>query len=155
MSRVSIADHGGGLRDMSLLQLQASTAPSLTPDARREAPTLLNFLRFTALSCRAKPRTDLFHACALLHVSRSRSLEAHAEALMRCLNDAVGKNLRFHAPGTAEMSFDEAWLVQLSDALLRDDDASASFLLRSRVLPEHRRLVGFLIGRIARSFDQF
>lgn len=153
MSRLSMTDHGAGLRDLAPLQSQASSELLPATDTRSETPSLLNFLRFTALSCRAKPRTDLFHACALLHVSRSRSLEAHAEALMRCLNDAVGKNLRFHAPGTAEMSFDEAWLVQLSDALLRDDNASTSFLLRSRVMPEHRRLVGFLIGWIARSYE--
>ncbi|WP_299288255.1 hypothetical protein [uncultured Tateyamaria sp.] len=109
----------------------------------------LNQLRFKAMECRAKPRADLFEACALLQVTRSDSKEAHAEALMRCLAEALGKSPRLHAPGTLEISFDEAWLVELGKAHARGDRASMDFLLGSRVLPQHRRLVHYLIGHIA------
>ncbi|WP_415400598.1 hypothetical protein [Tateyamaria sp. SN3-11] len=113
----------------------------------------LNLLRSKAMDGRAKPRTDLFQACALLQVTRTASREAHAEALMRCLDEALGKRARLHAPGTAEMTFDETWLVELGQAAARNDSASQSFLLGSRVLPQHRRLVRFLVGRISECFS--
>lgn len=96
----------------------------------------LNYLRFTSMSCRAKPRTDLFQACALLQVEKSASQEAHADALMRCLSEALGKPVRFLAPGTSELTFDESWLVQLGIATAQDDHASISFLMNSRVAHE-------------------
>lgn len=108
----------------------------------------LNMLRFAALGCRVKPQTDLFQACALLQVERSRSQAAHADALMRCLKEALGAAPRLFAPGTVEISFDEAWLMRLGAAITHDQDPSVAFLLRSRVLPEHRRLIWFLVGRI-------
>ena len=138
------------------LDLVADARPA--PPQRHVSDTAfayLNFLRFVSMSCRVKPRTDLFQACALLHVDRSASREAHAEALMRCLGEALGKQPRLHSPGTVEMSFDENWLVQLGEAIARDDDGSTAFLLKSRVLPEHRRLVRFLVGRISECFSLF
>lgn len=139
----------------SLRQAGAETRPGdqcarrLTP----EASVLLNHLRLTFMACRAKPRTDLFEACALLHVNRFQSLDAHAEALMRCLGAALGQSPRLHGPGSAELTFDEAWLVELAQASARADTDSLTFLLQSRVKREHRRLVGFLISNIARCFD--
>ncbi len=115
--------------------------------------SFIDSLRVMSMSCRAKPRADLFEACALLHVSRSASQAAHMEALMRCLDEALGKAARLHAPGTAEMTFDESWLVQLGRAMSRGDDASISFLLRSRVRAEHRRLIRFLLTRVVESFS--
>lgn len=129
-------------------------APTGLNDAAKPALNFLNFLRFTALGCRIKPRTDLFHACALLQVTRSQSLEAHAEALMRCLPEALGKTPQLFAPKVVEMSFDERWLDQLGQAAGRNDHASIAFLIRSRVLPEHRRLVTFLVLRISEFFHQ-
>lgn len=118
-----------------------------------EATAFLNHLRLTFMACRTKPRADLFEACALLHVNRCRSLDAHAEALMRCLGAALGQAPRLHSPGSAELTFDEAWLVELAQASARADTDSLTFLLRSRVMPEHRRLIGFLIANTARCFD--
>lgn len=109
----------------------------------------LNHLRFTSMACRAKPRADLFEACALLHVTRSANLQAHSDVLMRCLAQALGKQPILHAPGTVETSFDENWLLQLEQATVGRDDASIAFLLKSRVLPEHRRLILFLVIRIS------
>ena len=113
----------------------------------------LNLLRMIAMDCRAKPRTQLFEACALLQTDQSASLDAHAEALMRCLDEALGTRARLFAPGVADMTFDERWLVQLGLATARNDEASVSFLLGSRVAREHRRLVRFLIAQISKYFD--
>lgn len=118
-----------------------------------EAWAFLNHLRFVAMECRVKPRTDLFEACALLKVERSASRDAHAEALMRCLGEAFGKPARLFAPGTTEQTFDEQWLMRLGMACGQDDEDSVRFLLSSRVAFENRRLVRFLIGRIAECFS--
>ncbi|MEO9576452.1 MAG: hypothetical protein ABJ263_04110 [Tateyamaria sp.] len=135
------------------LRLDKSAEPRPTTPTTPQAFAFLNHLRFKAMECRAKPRADLFEACALLQVTRTANQEAHAEALMRCLAQALGKQPRLHAPGTVEMSFDETWLVELGLACSRDDEASLSFLLGSRILPEHRRLVRFLVGRISEYFS--
>jgi len=118
-----------------------------------EAWAFLNHLRFVAMECRVKPRTDLFEACALLKVERSASRDAHAEALMRCLSEAFGKPARLFAPGTTEQTFDEQWLMRLGMACGQSDEDSVRFLLSSRVAFENRRLVRFLIGRIAECFS--
>lgn len=136
-----------------------ATAEQAIPHAR-PAPAnaagsaYLNHLRFVAMSCRSKARTSLFEACALLQVNRSASLDAHAEALMRCLSEALGKAPRLLSPGTAEVSFDEQWLLQLATTSASGDDASFRFLIGSRVKAEHRRLVGYLVGQIADHFRQ-
>ena len=135
------------------LRLDITVEPRPPMPVSPQAFAFLNHLRFKTMQCRAKPRTDLFQACALLQVTRSANYEAHAEALMRCLAEALGKQPRLYAPGTTEMTFDETWLVELGRASARDDQASLSFLLASRVLPEHRRLVRFLLGRISECFS--
>ncbi len=114
----------------------------------------LNHVRFVALGCRAKGRTDIFKACALLSMDKSQSIRAHAEALVQCLNEALAKRPVLFRPGTEELSFDEAWLVQLAAALRRDDEDSVRFLLQSRVVPEHHRHIRFLLTRISRQFSQ-
>jgi hypothetical protein len=114
--------------------------------------TCLDYFRLVAQKARSKPRAHLFEACALLHADRSASLDAHADALMRCLGEALDRMPRLLAPQEAEVSFDEAWLISLVRASSRQDRASVSFLLASRVAPPHRRLIGFLIGRISEHF---
>lgn len=118
-----------------------------------EAFAYLNHLRFVAMGCRSKRHTDLFEACALLHVDRNASRDAHADALMRCLNDTLGKKARLYAPGSMDLTFDERWLVELGRAIARSDNASESFLLKSRVSHEHRRLIRFLVKRISDCFS--
>ena len=112
----------------------------------------LNHLRFVAMKCRVKPRTALFEACALLTAQKSAEQAAYAEALMRCINEALGKPARLLSPGVSELTFDERWLIQLARASARGDEDSLRFLLSSRVAFENRRLVRFLIGRIAGDF---
>jgi len=137
-----------------MVPLRLETGTQFVPERRLsdEAFAFLNHLRFIAMGCRAKRRTDLFEACALLHVARMASREAHAEALMRCLNEALNTQALLHAPGTEEMSFDERWLVALGRAVGREDTPSIQFLMHSRVPKEHRRLVLFLIGQVTECF---
>ena len=94
------------------LNQEAVAGPALAADPG--ALAFLNHLRFVAMACRVKPKTDLFEACALLTVERSASREACADALMRCLGEAFGKPARLYAPGTAELTFDENWLICLA-----------------------------------------
>lgn len=130
-----------------------NAAPQRKPEP--EAMGFLNYLRFVAMNCRAKPHTDLFEACALLHREQDKTQQAHAEALMRCLNEALGKPARLYAPGVEEMTFDESWLLQLCLASARQDNASVDFLVQSRIARENRRLITFLIGSITDRFPQF
>ena len=119
------------------------------PPVAHKATRLLNQLRFVAMDCRSKPRADLFEACALLQVSGNATQQAYAEALIRCLPEALGKPAKLFAPGVDEISFDEAWLLQLNGTIAAGDEASFAFLLRSRVAPPHRRLTGFLVRHIS------
>ncbi len=124
-------------------------APGLSADESR----FVNFLRFVSMGCRAKPRAELFEACALLQGSPSATQEAYAEALMRCLNEALGKSACLRSPGTAELSFDEAWLLQLGRSCARGDGASQQFLLSARVARSNRRLICFLMHRVSECFS--
>lgn len=136
-----------------LTQHATQTAVQSPPEGEPVATTLLNHLRFTALACRVKPRTDLFEACALLQTTRDLTVQSYAEALTRCLHQAIGQPPRFHAPGTPEMTWDEAWLVSLTHALAIGDEHSTAFLIRSRVARDHQRLIRFLVSQIARHFE--
>ncbi len=123
-----------------------------TAPVDQSATAFLNHLRFVALGCRAKARTDLFEACAHLSVDPNRSFRAHAEALILCLNEALSKRAVLFRPGTQEQSFDEAWILRLATALANRNDDTIAFLLRSRVAREHHRHICFLVGRISEQF---
>ncbi|MEL6523258.1 MAG: hypothetical protein AAFQ66_19955 [Pseudomonadota bacterium] len=96
-----------------------------------------------------KPHTNLFEACALLHADRNRTFAAHAEALVRCLNEALGCRAIFFRPGTTDISFDEAWLMRLVECERRGDESSISLLLGRRVARENRRLIRYLTAQIS------
>lgn len=117
-----------------------------------EEMNFLNHLRVMALSCRVKRKSDLFHACALISTDPQSSREAHAEALMRCLSQAMNRRPVMLRTGSTEVSFDEAWLIRLAKSLARKDTDSAAFLLGSRIDPAHRRNIRFLVGRISDCF---
>ncbi len=138
---------------MMLARLPHPETPRAAPDVTPAQMAFINHIRFVKMACRTKPQTHLFEACALLHVEGTKSKEAHSDALVRCLPEALGTPVRLHAPRVTEMSFDENWLLRLASAIAHDDDASIGFLLRSRVAPEHRRLVRFLVGRISECFS--
>ena len=144
-----------GRTGMTMQALKTTEAVWDWPEAEladRSEAALLNHIRFVALGCRAKARTDLFQACALLHSSGTQSFRLHAEALMQCLNEALGKQAVLFRPGTAERSFDENWLLRLMTALSNGDEASASFLLHSRIDREKHRLMRYLLSRVSAPF---
>ncbi|MEM9577405.1 MAG: hypothetical protein AAF999_10375 [Pseudomonadota bacterium] len=135
------------------LRLERCVDPGPAQSLSPEAVNFINHLRFISMGCRSKRSTSLFEACALLHVEKSASREAYADALMRCLDEALGKRTRLFAPGTTELSFDESWLVRLGLASAMKDEGSVDFLLRSRVGREHRRLVRYLVAQISKCFS--
>ena len=123
-------------------------APGLSGPQRQ----FLNTLRLVGRQCRSKAHEDLFEACAVLSCDPTKAATAYADTLMRCLSQALGKLPILHRPGETEVSFDEAWLLQLGAAIAREDQPSIDFLLRSRVHPHARRHCGFLMKAIV---DQF
>lgn len=132
----------------------------LPSDGVRQSPSfdpvtmdIINHLRMVALDCRSAARADLFEACALLSHNPDVAKTAHAEALMKCLSQTLGKAPKMLRPGVVETSFDEAWLARLSLAARNDDDASLTFLLRSRVPLHACRNVAFLIRAISDNFS--
>ncbi len=132
------------------LRLERCVDPVPVQELSPEAASFINHLRFISMGCRSKRSTNLFEACALLHVEKSASREAFADALMRCLDEALGKRTLLYAPGTTELSFDEKWLVRLGQASAMNDESSVDFLLRSRVGRDHQRLIRYLVAQISK-----
>ena len=130
------------------LQFHALPAPSAFDYGGTET-AFLNHLRFLALECRAKASIDLFETCAELTVERTSSRTTYAEALVRGLDQALGKRALLFRPGTTQRSFDESWLLQTARALACGDGQSATFLMRSRVRAEHRRSMCQLLSSAA------
>ncbi|WP_299410755.1 hypothetical protein [uncultured Roseobacter sp.] len=127
---------------------QEATPPVLDIGARE----VLTHLRMTALGCRAAARTDLFEACALLSLDGEDAKRTFVATLVKCLGSALNKSVVWYRPGVAELSFDEAWLMQCLRAFSTADATSLTFLLRSRVAAHDRRYIGFLLARISEQF---
>lgn len=142
--RVIAEDDAGGVT------APVRQTPALTDDTR----AILNHLRLVSLRCRAAARQDLFHACAMLSLDRATAKDAHAVALMRGLSQALGKAPKMYRPGVDEVSFDEAWLLRMAEAAMRDDDGSLLFLIHSRVPVHMRRSVAFLIRAVVDRFGR-
>lgn len=119
-------------------------------DMTHDARPFLESLRGAAALARVKSHRDLFEACAVLSANKTAAKNAFADALLRCLPEATGRRPVFYAPGSAEVSFDEAWLLRLKAALSEGDTDSAEFLLRSRVQPFARQSCLFLIRGLSR-----
>ncbi len=115
---------------------------------------LLDHLRHAARATRCKSYLDLFGACASMSGNRRVAAQTASEILMRGLSQALGTRPVLYREGEVEMSFDEAWLMALAHALERDDAASATFLLHSRVPNHARRNLVFLLRRIVEEFRQ-
>lgn len=139
---------------MTALRLphMAETPPAPTPFGSGDL-SCLNHLRRIALACRVKPRADLFQACALISTDPQSSRDAHAEALMRCLPEALARRPLMLRAGSPEVSFDEAWLIRLARSIACHDTDSTAFLLASRIAPAHRRHIRFLVGHISEYFS--
>ncbi|MEM9198623.1 MAG: hypothetical protein AAGD12_12335, partial [Pseudomonadota bacterium] len=122
----------------------------IEPDTGRGLPAdlhwLLDDLRRLASRSRATPRLSLTQACARLCAESCRSPDACAalarserlQTLIRVMGEGIGRAPVFYQPGTARVSFDEAWLVSALDAAHRGDRDSLAFLVLRRVLPNHR-----------------
>jgi hypothetical protein len=119
--------------------------PALPDDAR----PLLERLRAIAMRGRSQPRLDTRRACEMLRDEPEIAAPVFADALLRTLRTHLGSRPRFFAPGSAEVSFDERWLLALLLARRRGDAASARFLVRSRVAPPARAALDFLSGGLA------
>lgn len=135
----------------------ACSSPCLMTNAGSQDPALA-LLRLLMRQCRAKARVDMFETCKLLLHRPREGAQDYADALLRVLSLALPKGPVIHDLRAQERSFDEDWLLALFAALKRDDQCSASFLLRAR-LPRHmRRPVGWLaselVQRMAAMTDQ-
>jgi hypothetical protein len=108
----------------------------------------LSMLRMLMRTCRAKARLEVFEACALLHHSPNQSAQVYADALLRALANALPRPPVIHAMNSDEYSFDERWLLSLMSAIARDDQASARFLLRTRLPLHYRRSIGWLCAQL-------
>ncbi len=126
--------------------------PAPAPHMADRPLAIINHLRMVALRCRSAARVDLDQACALLLADPADAQMRHAETLMRGFRQAVEKRPIFHRPGSSELSFDEAWLARLFDAIEREDDDSFRFLIQSRVSRWRQRNLAFLVRAVS---DQF
>ncbi|MEM7088028.1 MAG: hypothetical protein AAF496_00500 [Pseudomonadota bacterium] len=115
---------------------------------------IINHLRMVALQCRSAAFVDLDQACALLLADPADARMRHAETLMRGFRQAVAKRPVFYRPGTSELSFDEAWLGRLFEAIENQDDDSFRFLIQSRVPRWTRRNLAYLVRSISEQFNQ-
>ena len=133
------------------LHSQRPVAPIL-PQVSERSIWIINHLRLVALHCRSAARVDLDQACALLLADPADAQMRHVETLMRGFRQAVDKRPVFFRPGTVELSFDEAWLGRLFEAIEREDDDSFRFLIQSRVPRYTQRNLTFLIRSISEEF---
>lgn len=124
------------------------------PDDAVSSDALLDHLRDVARNNRCKGYIDLFGACATLSGNRDVALQAASEVLVRCLSQALGHRPAFYRVGEPETSFDEKWLIALARSLKNGDDASAAFLLQSRVPGHARRNLVFLLRSVTDSFPR-
>ena len=115
---------------------------------------LLDHLRHAARDARCKSYVDLFGACASLSVNRDSAKQAASDVLMRCLSQALGRRPILFRAGEPEISFDEDWLLALARSIRREDTASCTFLLHSRVPKHAHRNLVFLLGNVADNFPQ-
>lgn len=112
------------------------------------AHQLLARLRFLGRTCRARARIDAYGACAMLSSDPAASAQAYADALLRVLGQGFGRSPVLYAPGNAELSFDERWLLSLIDAVMREDIDSLRFLTVSKIPRHLRRQVAWLAARL-------
>lgn len=115
---------------------------------------MLDHLRHVARATRCKGHVDLFGACATLSGNRRVAAQAAAEVLMRCLSQALGHRPVLYREGEHETSFDERWLIALARSLRDGDEASATFLLQSRVPRHAHRTLVFLVRHVADGFPE-
>ena len=75
------------------------------------------------------------------------------DLLLQDLPKAIGRRLRFFEPGAAELSFDEAWLLGVIEAIRAGDSDRYRFALLSRMRREPAARLHFLFCKVAHSLD--
>ncbi len=125
------------------------------PTMSERSLRIIDHLRIVARRSRSAARVDLEQACALLLADPADAKMRHAETLMRGFRQAVSNRPVFYRPGTTDLSFDEAWLGRLFDAVEQNDDDSFRFLIQSRIPRWNQRNLAFLIRSISEQFHQF
>lgn len=98
-----------------------------------KALSLLNQLRFQAVSCRAAKHLSFDEACRQIHSNVTIEVEERLAALIRIIDQAIDGRAVIHAPRCASLSFDEKWLLQIFEQVIQEDQDSVNFLVRSRV----------------------
>lgn len=88
---------------------------------------------------------DPVDTCELLALDRHTTLRSYATALGLSLDEALGLPPVMGHPGTSELTFDEAWLLRLVDRSQHVDAESVAFLICSRVRPDLRPSIAFLL----------
>lgn len=82
----------------------------------------------------------------MLCTDRARSRATFREALLRTLTEALGRRPVFYRAGSTDISFDEAWLMAVVEAIDRADSSSLAFLTGSRLRSHTRRNIAFLVN---------
>ncbi|MFY9239539.1 MAG: hypothetical protein WAO78_11835 [Roseovarius sp.] len=138
---------------MMVLRLRQDLHRAPVPKERDAGLALINHLRVVGLRCRAAREGAPLESCALIGARDAAARAVHAETLMRALPNALGRAPVLYRPGSVELSFDEAWILQLAHSLAACDMPSAEFLLRSRVPLHARRGLSFLLRSVSEHFS--
>ena len=75
------------------------------------------------------------------------------ERFLERVSARLGARLRFYAPGSRDLSFDEAWLLRLFTTLRTGDAASYRFALQSRLSRERASELHFLACQANQTLD--
>ncbi|MEM9394494.1 MAG: hypothetical protein AAGA38_11585 [Pseudomonadota bacterium] len=124
--------------DMSTQAHPAPEGPTLDDASRNRLETLRGALRRTRAASAMLADMQL--------VSELRGMPALDAVCIR-LSILLGRPLCAFAAGTNEVSFDEAWLLSIFEAMERDDQGSYAFLLRTRLKRLDASDVHFLLCR--------
>lgn len=127
--------------DCTILAFPAARSKAAARTVQRDWD-LLDFLRTAALRARLCPQLEPERACALIAADPAISAERYARAFFQALARASSRSLDLYHRGVRHSTPDEDWLESLIRALQRDDRASASLILSSRLKPlgRHRML---------------
>lgn len=92
--------------------------------------------------------------------STARRLRLHATCdtsalgvLLDRLPSMLGCRMVFHEPGAQDVSFDEAWVLNLLDAVRMGDEDRYRFALLSRMRRDRASALHFLVCQAAHTLD--
>ncbi|MGF1501798.1 MAG: hypothetical protein ACFBSD_08260 [Paracoccaceae bacterium] len=111
-------------------------------------PPWLDGFRRTGLSSRLSPRA------ALEYGSAASGSETCCVAFLRAVAAGLGRPVKLHRPGATELSFDEAWIVRLIEAIRAADGDTVVFAIGSRIPAAGRRMVHRLAGSVAERVER-